>query len=347
MNVERRSFRKNPEAEQAELVAMLEEMGMTPETAAKAGEEIHRDEHRALNFHLVQELGVAPDGEAVAVGCRRLVLVLFAIGAIIPLIPYLLGFESLWAGLACGGVGLLVVGWRGGEVHPQVSGHRRAAAVALRGDRDCGHLCRRHPDRRRPHLMLRRILLAGAMVLSACGPAHAATGLDYLGQRQVAPGATLDGTVIGGLSGISYDPAADLYYIVSDDRSAKNPARFYTARITLSDNGIGEVEFVGTHPWLDRDARPFGPLNIDVQPPVAPPDPEAIAFDIRRQRLYWTSEGGAADRRARSAGSARSVGSDRRPRRQLSRGVRVARRVADVGRRARCRRNSALEGLTR
>ncbi|KHO19117.1 esterase-like activity of phytase family protein [Mycolicibacterium setense] len=139
--------------------------------------------------------------------------------------------------------------------------------------------------------MLRRILLAGALVLSACGPAHAAPRLDYLGQRQVAPGATLDGTVIGGLSGISYDPAADLYYIVSDDRSAKNPARFYTARIMLSDNGIGEVEFVGTHPWLDRDARPFGPLNIDVQPPAVPPDPEAIAFDTRRQRLYWTSEG--------------------------------------------------------
>ena len=36
--------------------------------------------------------------------------VLFAIGAIIPLIPYLLGFESLWAGLICGGVGLLVAG---------------------------------------------------------------------------------------------------------------------------------------------------------------------------------------------------------------------------------------------
>ncbi|MFV8050886.1 esterase-like activity of phytase family protein [Mycobacterium sp. 48b] len=139
--------------------------------------------------------------------------------------------------------------------------------------------------------MLRRILLAGSLVLSACGPAQATPQLDYLGQRQVAHGAMLDGTVIGGLSGISYDPAADLYYIVSDDRSAKNPARFYTARITLSDNSIDDVEFVSTHPWLDRDTRPFGALNVDVRPPVVPPDPEAIAFDARRQRLYWTSEG--------------------------------------------------------
>ncbi|CRZ13634.1 esterase-like activity of phytase family protein [Mycolicibacterium neworleansense] len=147
--------------------------------------------------------------------------------------------------------------------------------------------------------MPRRILLAGVLALSACGPAQATPQLDYLGQHQVAHGATLDGTVIGGLSGISYDQAADLYYVVSDDRSAKNPARFYTARITLSDNGIGDVEFVTTHPWLDRDGQPFGPLNIDVTPPAVPPDPEAIAFDARRQRLYWTSEG---ERRAEGPG---------------------------------------------
>jgi VIT1/CCC1 family predicted Fe2+/Mn2+ transporter len=36
--------------------------------------------------------------------------VLFAIGAVIPLIPYLLGYESLWLGLAFGGAGLLLAG---------------------------------------------------------------------------------------------------------------------------------------------------------------------------------------------------------------------------------------------
>lgn len=110
VKVERRSFRKYPEAEQAELVAMLQEMGMTPETAVKASEEIHRDEHRALNFHLVQELGVHPTEKPSPWIAGGSSFVLFAIGAIIPLIPYLLGFESLWAGLACGGVGLLIAG---------------------------------------------------------------------------------------------------------------------------------------------------------------------------------------------------------------------------------------------
>lgn len=110
VKVERRSFRRHPQAERDELTGMLIEMGMTPETAATATTEIHRDETRALNFHLVQELGVDPREKPspwVAAGSSFL---MFTLGAIVPLIPYLLGFESLWAGLACGGLGLMIAG---------------------------------------------------------------------------------------------------------------------------------------------------------------------------------------------------------------------------------------------
>lgn len=110
VRVERRAFRKYPQAERAELVGMLVDMGMSKDTATQATEEIHRDENQALNFHLVQELGVDPREKPspwVAAGASFL---MFAVGAIIPLIPYLLGFGSLWPGLVCGGVGLLVAG---------------------------------------------------------------------------------------------------------------------------------------------------------------------------------------------------------------------------------------------
>jgi VIT1/CCC1 family predicted Fe2+/Mn2+ transporter len=110
VRVERRAFRKHPQAERAELVGMLMAMGMTKDTATTATDEIHRDETQALNFHLVQELGVDPREKPspwVAAGSSFL---MFSIGAIVPLIPYLLGFGSLWLGLACGGVGLLLAG---------------------------------------------------------------------------------------------------------------------------------------------------------------------------------------------------------------------------------------------
>lgn len=139
-----------------------------------------------------------------------------------------------------------------------------------------------------------RVALSCALLVSSCGVADTASTDQqprYLGQLQLERGATFDGTVIGGLSGLSYDPAGGLYYIVSDDRSDNNPARFYTARITLSDKGIDGVEFVSTHSWLDVDGAPFGPLDTNARPRVVPPDPEGIAFDGRRQRLYWSSEG--------------------------------------------------------
>jgi VIT1/CCC1 family predicted Fe2+/Mn2+ transporter len=110
VRVEQRAFRLHPQAEQAELVDMLVTMGLTEETAATASEEIHRDENRAVNFHLSQELGVDPEDKPSPFVAAGSSFVMFAIGAIVPLIPYLLGFRSLWLGLLFGGVGLLIAG---------------------------------------------------------------------------------------------------------------------------------------------------------------------------------------------------------------------------------------------
>jgi vacuolar iron transporter family protein len=110
VRVERGSFRNAPQAERAELAAMLVQMGMTDATAATAAEEIHRDENRAVNFHLVQELGVNPTEKPSPRLAAVSSFAMFAVGAVIPLLPFLLGFESLWAGLICGGIGLLLAG---------------------------------------------------------------------------------------------------------------------------------------------------------------------------------------------------------------------------------------------
>ncbi|KKC05519.1 esterase-like activity of phytase family protein [Mycobacterium nebraskense] len=135
-----------------------------------------------------------------------------------------------------------------------------------------------------------------APLLAGCAsphpPAPATTPmLTYLGQSQIPFNATFDGTVIGGLSALSYDAGRQLYYVISDDRSKRNPSRFYTVQLSLSDKGIDKVTFTGTHPLLDPSGQPFRPLTLGDTPPVVPPDPEGIAFDPVRQRLYWSSEG--------------------------------------------------------
>jgi vacuolar iron transporter family protein len=85
-------------------------VGLTEKTAQLATDEIHRDEDRAVNVHLVREIGVNPAEKPSARLAAFWSFLMFALGAVIPLIPYLLGYGSLAVGLACGGVGLLIAG---------------------------------------------------------------------------------------------------------------------------------------------------------------------------------------------------------------------------------------------
>jgi vacuolar iron transporter family protein len=110
VHVERRAQRTRQHAERAELVSMLVSLGMTEQTAETATDEIHRDESRAISFHLSREIGLDPAEKPSARLAASASFVMFAIGAVIPLIPYLLGYGSLPAGLACGAVGLLIAG---------------------------------------------------------------------------------------------------------------------------------------------------------------------------------------------------------------------------------------------
>jgi len=110
VRVERRALRTRPEAERAELVSMLVDIGLTEKTAQAATDEIHRDENRAVSVHLVREIGVNPAEKPSARVAAVASFAMFAVGAVIPLIPYLLGYGSLAAGLACGGAGLLIAG---------------------------------------------------------------------------------------------------------------------------------------------------------------------------------------------------------------------------------------------
>ena len=287
---------------------MLVNLGMTQETAAKATDEIHRDEKRAVNFHLVQELGVDPTEKPspwVAAGSS---FVMFAIGAIVPLIPYLLGFESLWAGLVCGGVGLMIAGGVAARFTSKAPLVGVVAAVAVRRGRDRRDLCGRHARRYCQHVTLKRAaaLVACCVLVAGCGPPQTSTApqapaptFDYLGHVSVPHDFLFGETTVGGLSAISYDVGRQVYYVISDDRSARNPARFYTVRIMFPDNKLGSVDWVDTTPLLDKSGSEFPSLAPNATPPVIPPDPEGIAFDERRQQLYWSSEGERIEDRTR------------------------------------------------
>lgn len=74
---------------------MLTDMGMTESTATTAANEIHADPDGAVNVHITHELGVAPSDKPSPWVAAVSSFIMFAIGGIVPLIPYLLGFSSL------------------------------------------------------------------------------------------------------------------------------------------------------------------------------------------------------------------------------------------------------------
>lgn len=132
------------------------------------------------------------------------------------------------------------------------------------------------------------VTLSVALVLAGCSTAPApASQLAFLGKVELAHGLLFADTTVGGLSGITYDAGRDQYYVISDDRSERNPARFYTMSIALSDGNLARVDLRGSTSLLNTDGKPFATRSAT----TVPPDPEGIAFDAGRQRLYWSSEG--------------------------------------------------------
>jgi len=95
-------------------------------------------------------------------------------------------------------------------------------------------------------------------------------------------------TTVGGLSGIDYDRKNDIYYFISDDRSAINPARFYTAKITLFEKGIDTVLFIDVKYLLQQNGETYPSAKQDLSHTL---DPEAIRFNPNTNQITWTSEG--------------------------------------------------------
>ncbi|MGN6542149.1 MAG: esterase-like activity of phytase family protein [Ginsengibacter sp.] len=142
--------------------------------------------------------------------------------------------------------------------------------------------------------LLHRIIAIYFLIFSSCSSTKQEQksvqipGLKFLSEYVVPYNQQFAKTTIGGLSGIDYNPQKGEYYLISDDRSEKNPARFYNAQILINNNKIDSVVFL-KNTFLKDQAGKFYP-NI-LQDPVHTPDPEALRYDMKNNRFIWSSEG--------------------------------------------------------
>ncbi|MEV0001929.1 VIT1/CCC1 transporter family protein [Micromonospora sp. NPDC050980] len=107
---ERRELERHPEAEARELADVWVARGLPRDLATQVAEAVRRNPEEALRVHVREELGVDPDDQPSPWAAAISSFVCFSIGALVPLLSYLLGFTSLWLALAVGGVGLFLAG---------------------------------------------------------------------------------------------------------------------------------------------------------------------------------------------------------------------------------------------
>ncbi|WP_406051217.1 VIT1/CCC1 transporter family protein [Kribbella sp. NBC_00889] len=116
IEVERRELQIHPEEEERELAMMYEAKGLRPELAAQVARELTVNADVALDVHVREELGVDPNdlpSPWLAAGSS---FAAFALGALVPLIPFIFGAGSVLPALLLSALGLVVTGGIVGKI---------------------------------------------------------------------------------------------------------------------------------------------------------------------------------------------------------------------------------------
>lgn len=138
------------------------------------------------------------------------------------------------------------------------------------------------------------ILFIGVIFfLTACNPPRRVSAeermfrnlsLEFIDQYEI-PKATYQDTVVGGLSAIAYNRQQDVFYVLSDDRSERSPARFYTFKLKVKQTDDAAMAIDSFEPEavtiLSDESGEYQPGSID---------PEGIAISPRNT-IFISSEG--------------------------------------------------------
>ena len=142
--------------------------------------------------------------------------------------------------------------------------------------------------------LLVSLLFVGVLFsLTACNPPRRVSAeermfrnlsLEFIDQYEI-PKATYQDTVVGGLSAIAYDRQQDVFYVVSDDRSERSPARFYTFKLKVKQTDDAAMAIDSFEPEavtiLSDESGQYQQGSID---------PEGLAISPRNT-VFISSEG--------------------------------------------------------
>ena len=110
IEMEKAEIALHPKAEEAELAGVFRQRGVDPVTAREVARQLSLDPEQAWRVHVREELGVDPDDLPSAWVASGSSFAAFALGALMPLLPYLLGATSLLFPVLLAGLGLVAAG---------------------------------------------------------------------------------------------------------------------------------------------------------------------------------------------------------------------------------------------
>ena len=112
IELERAELEAMPEEEERELAALYVAKGFTPDEANRIAHRLFQNPQTALDALVREELGLDPDELGSAWGAAGGSFLAFAIGAVLPVIPYVIGsgMPAFAASLAVSLVALFLVG---------------------------------------------------------------------------------------------------------------------------------------------------------------------------------------------------------------------------------------------
>ena len=113
LHLERRELELDPETEQVELAEIYRRKGLPAELAERVAAEVMKDPDVALDTHAREELGLDPsEGLGSPWGAAISSFVMFGVGALIPLLPFLFasGHGATAASLTLTALALLIMG---------------------------------------------------------------------------------------------------------------------------------------------------------------------------------------------------------------------------------------------
>ena len=142
-------------------------------------------------------------------------------------------------------------------------------------------------------LLISLLFVGVVFSLTACNPPRRVSAeermfrnlsLELIDQYEI-PKDTYRDTVVGGLSAIAYDRQQDVFYVLSDDRSERSPARFYTFKLKVEQTNDGAMAIDSFEPEavtiLSDESGQYQQGSID---------PEGIAISPRNT-VFISSEG--------------------------------------------------------